>query len=75
MALWTTFGTASGRLENAVGLQAGGADLDSFHSSPDTGTGILKVREPTPTRPVMRVTDVVSADRLFAAHITHFCHS
>ena len=65
----------SGRLEYAVGFQACRADFDTLHSSVHTGTGVLQVREPAAPRLVMGMTDIVSADRLLAAHIAHFCHS
>ena len=34
-----------------------------------------EVGKPPPTGPVVGVTDVVAADRLFPAYFTYFCHT
>jgi len=62
------------RLQNAVGLDTGGADLHAHCSSINAGTHILEIRQPAPPGAVMGVTDIISCDRLLAADFTHSSH-
>ena len=55
-------------------LVSGVATLDGLPTGFDLGPDLLKVRHPAASSPVVRVADIISADRSFAADVTHFRH-
>jgi hypothetical protein len=57
------------------GLDAAGADADTLATAIELGFDGLKVDVPTTAGGVVRVRDVVSELRAFAAEITFVCHN
>jgi hypothetical protein len=57
-----------------AGLNAGGTDAHALGTAVNLGLDGLKVDVPTTTGLVVRVRDVVSELRAFAAEITFGCH-
>jgi hypothetical protein len=57
-----------------AGLDAAGADLHALGRAVGKGLHRLKIRVPAPTGDVVRVRDVVTELRAFAAKLTYLCH-
>ncbi len=56
------------------GLQAAGADADALISAVHAGADRAQVHVPTPAAHVMRVADLISKLRAFAADVANLCH-
>jgi len=65
----------SGGFQNFSLPDAGGAHPHALGSAVDLGTDALKVREPATARLVVRVADIITANRSFSANSANFCHS
>jgi len=61
-------------LENLVRLDASRAHGKTLGAAVYVSTNFLQIGEPSAARQVMRVADVVAANRPLSANITHFCH-
>lgn len=62
------------RLLHLSGFQAGRADADSLMRSLHNGAHGAQVHVPAALCHIMRVADIVSELRPFAAHFTYSCH-
>ena len=61
-------------LGNLAGLDAAGADADALRGAVDQGLDSLQIDVPAAARNVVRVRDVVTELRAFAANIAYLCH-
>jgi hypothetical protein len=61
-------------LEDFAGLDAGGANANALAYAIDLGLHRLKVRVPATARDVVRVRNVISELRTFAADFAYLCH-
>jgi hypothetical protein len=60
--------------QHFVTLDTRRAHKHPLRSAVDACAYCLKIRQPSPTRTIVSVTDIVAADRLLAADFTHFRH-
>ena len=68
------FSDCRGRLGDFAGLDAGGADADALRGAVDEGLDSLQIDVPAAPRDVVRVRDVVTELRAFAANVAYLCH-
>ena len=61
-------------LGDLAALDAAGADADALGSAVDQGLDGLQIDVPAPAGDVVRVGDVVTELRAFAANIAYLCH-
>ena len=61
-------------LEDFAGLDAGRANANALANTIDLGLDRLQIWVPATARDVMRVRDVVTELRTFAADFTYLCH-
>ena len=62
------------RLDDLAAAQAVGADAHALVAVRSLGVHRAQIDVPAPLSNVMRVTDVVSRTRPFAANFTNLCH-
>src|SRR5580700_10674207 len=62
------------RLGDLAALDAAGADADALGCAVDQGLDSLQIDVPAAARNVVRVRDVVTELRAFAANIAYLCH-
>jgi len=66
--------SSSLRLDDLAGLDAAGADADALSAALDFGLHRTEVNVPAPAADVVRVRDIVSELRTFAADLANLCH-
>jgi len=64
----------SSGLDDLAGLQTAAADAQPLVAAAHLRLHRVKIHVPAPPRHVVRVRDVVSKLRAFAANITNLCH-
>ena len=62
------------RLGYLAGLDAGGADADALGCAVNQGLDSLEIDVPAAPRDVVRVGDVITELRAFAANVAYLCH-
>ena len=63
-----------GSLDDLARLQAGGADADALVSATYAGADGAQVNVPATAADIVRVADLVSKLRAFAADVANLCH-
>src|SRR5262249_42031868 len=63
-----------GSLDDLAGLQAGSADANALVGAVDAGAHRPKIDVPAAAAHVVRVADLVSKLRAFAADVANLCH-
>jgi hypothetical protein len=66
--------TPSGGFCHLVGFQAVRADSHPARTAVDVCVNFLQVRHPAPARKIVRMRNVVAADRFLAADVANTCH-
>jgi hypothetical protein len=60
--------------EDSIGFDTGSANSEALRTAIYLSTNFLEIGHPSPARFVVRMADIVAADRLLPANITHSCH-